>query len=138
MSQNRTDTAVVESCAYALGNLSFECEVNISFIVACRGAELVGVLAAFQIAGDNRCPAQAHYALTNLCFQNDGNKRKVGLARSLVAVSCIRRWLTLCVALAGWLQVMLDNLQNVELLLAAFRLMSRCPTEMSVGGEIHR
>ena len=69
MSQNRTDTAVVESCAYALGNLSFECELNISFIVACRGAEeLVGVLAAFPIAGDDRCSAQAQAANSTPVF----------------------------------------------------------------------
>ena len=81
------------------------------------------MLAAFPITGDDRCPAansvpvfsalveSTLYTLTNLCFQTDGNKRKVslGLARSLVAVSCIRRGLTLSVALA---QVMLDNLQT--------------------------
>ena len=99
MTQNRTDTPIVESCAYALGNLSFEREVG--------AEELLAVLAAFLIANSVPVFSATLCALANLCFQNYGNKNAQACFTGPRTLSCQlhRRWFTLSVALAGsgWL-----------------------------------
>jgi hypothetical protein len=96
----------VENSCYALSNFTYECEVNISLAVACRAIEeALAAVARYPTEGELIQFALALFC--NLCYKNDGNKRRIvesGGARAIV-------------------QCILDNLNNQELLNPGFRCL---------------
>mmetsp|Transcript_8936 Transcript_8936/g.17084 ORF Transcript_8936/g.17084 Transcript_8936/m.17084 type:complete len:1795 (+) Transcript_8936:30-5414(+) len=98
--------ALIENCAYALANLSYENEINCSFIVACSGIQhLLTAMATHNQVED--LLESSVCVLCNLCHENDNNKDKICKAGGAHAV----------------VEAVLNNFHSLDLVISSFRTL---------------
>jgi len=110
---------LIENCCFALGNLSFEHEINSSFIVACKGIEiLILAIQTHHTAEDLLESAVA--TLCNLCHNSDVNKDQIVKKDGCTTV----------------VEVVLNNFNSIELLLTCFRTLGNLASNAANTSEI--
>jgi hypothetical protein len=110
---------LIENCAYALANLSFGSEVNVSFIVACKGVNIL-LSAMLNHSRSEELLESCVCVLCNLCHKNDSNK-------DLIIKSNGSQQIVDCV---------LNNFNAIELLLTCFRTLGNLAYDSKSTGAI--
>lgn len=106
MERYPNNDALIENCCYTLAQLSWDSDVNCSFIVACKGVKrLIDTMQTHpnkETLLDN-----AVCVLCNLCHNNDNNKEAIVKAGGATII----------------VEAVLNNFDSIDLLLTCFRTL---------------